>query len=212
MGKLEPPSRPEPRRSDSVEIVEAILAAGRELVAQTPKKLNMRLVAERAGVGVASLYRYFPDQSALITEIFRRQHQRVLEDIVRVLQEDPPVEIGVRRSIDAFVGFDDTEAKLRRALNFEVPLRWTLDDLETVLAQTHEIMASWLTRLDLGLSKTEIDRRVYFGIAFTRGVVMLRLQQPKLAPPVEEIVHTVSAVVIDIVNGKPPPIELGAPT
>jgi len=46
------------------------------------RELTTRAIAERAGVGVASLYRYFPDREAIVEEVIRRE---ILPDLDRAL-------------------------------------------------------------------------------------------------------------------------------
>jgi AcrR family transcriptional regulator len=71
--------RPLRRRKDAERNREAILAAARELFAETAD-VPMYEVARRAGVGQATLYRNFPDRAdlaaALLTE--RREYQQQL--------------------------------------------------------------------------------------------------------------------------------------
>ena len=57
-----------PRRSDALRNREAILAAARELFAESGD-VAMHDVARRAGVGQATLYRNFPDREALVAAL-----------------------------------------------------------------------------------------------------------------------------------------------
>lgn len=198
---LLPPDPPNPQRSDSVEIVEAIVGAGRELAAAGIQNMTMRGVAKRAGVGVASLYRYFPDRGALLTEIFRRQHHETLQALKESLRDNPSIEVGIRKCIQSFIDFDEQEVALRRALNFDVPLGWSIGELVPVLEQARGQLVTWLCVQLPELPVVEAERRIFFGLALARGTVMLRLQQPDKAPPSADIVDTVSALVIDILNG-----------
>jgi len=72
---------------------EAILAAALDLFAErTYDGTPMPLVAERAGVGAGTIYRYFRSKEALVNAVYRRcmEHQR------RLLLEDVPVEATAR--------------------------------------------------------------------------------------------------------------------
>jgi AcrR family transcriptional regulator len=64
-----------PRRADAARNRERILAAASELFAQRGMDASMPELAERAGVGVGTVYRAFPDKehvlSAVIAERFR---------------------------------------------------------------------------------------------------------------------------------------------
>lgn len=61
-------SSPAPRRSDALRNREAIVAAARELFAES-SDVAMHDVARRAGVGQATLYRNFPDREALVAAL-----------------------------------------------------------------------------------------------------------------------------------------------
>jgi AcrR family transcriptional regulator len=75
-----------PRR-DAKRNREAILAAARELFAESAD-VAMCEVARRAGVGQATLYRNFPDRSALAAEVLREQVGRV--ELLAAEHEDDP--------------------------------------------------------------------------------------------------------------------------
>ncbi|KFE66221.1 TetR/AcrR family transcriptional regulator [Hyalangium minutum] len=79
--------RKKPRQERSRATVDAILeAAAHILVAHGFEDTTTRQVAERAGVSIGSLYQYFPSKEALITALFERQIQRVLDVCTEALQ------------------------------------------------------------------------------------------------------------------------------
>jgi AcrR family transcriptional regulator len=53
-------------RSDAKENVQRLLRAARDAVGEDGAGVGVRAIAERAGVGVTTLYRHFPDKWALI--------------------------------------------------------------------------------------------------------------------------------------------------
>jgi AcrR family transcriptional regulator len=53
-------------RSDAEENVQRLLRAARDAVGEEGAGVGVRAIAERAGVGVTTLYRHFPDKGALI--------------------------------------------------------------------------------------------------------------------------------------------------
>lgn len=65
----------EPRRKDAQRNRDAILAAARELLAESAD-VPMYEVARRAGVGQATLYRNFPDRRNLAAAILSEQMER----------------------------------------------------------------------------------------------------------------------------------------
>jgi AcrR family transcriptional regulator len=70
MAASHPPARRRPRQQRSRAIVDSILEAGRRLLAESGESaLTTNRIAERAGVSVGSLYRYFPNKEAVVAAI-----------------------------------------------------------------------------------------------------------------------------------------------
>ncbi len=77
-----PRPRHRPKQLRSREIVDAIVQAGRELLAeQGPRSLTTNRIAERAGVSIGSLYRYFTNKEAVLAAIYDRETGREVADI-----------------------------------------------------------------------------------------------------------------------------------
>ena len=79
---------PRPLRSDAGDNRELILDAARALFAAEGLSVPMRVIARRAGVGPATLYRRFPTKEALVTEAFG-QEMRACRAIVGEGLADP---------------------------------------------------------------------------------------------------------------------------
>jgi len=97
---LAPQPEPAPTTSDSAEIVEAIVAA---VIAIGDPNVSVNAIAERAGVGVASVYRYFPNKSAIYAEISRRLQRDFLAGL-RTKLGDPlraPHEVMIQHMVRA---------------------------------------------------------------------------------------------------------------
>ncbi|MBP2339443.1 AcrR family transcriptional regulator [Saccharothrix coeruleofusca] len=62
-----------PRRSDARDNRERILAVARLAVATDGPDVPIREIARRARIGVATVYRHFPDKDALLAEAFAAQ-------------------------------------------------------------------------------------------------------------------------------------------
>lgn len=72
-------------RSDARANREAILAAATEQLASDGVDASLTAVAERAGVGIATLYRNFPSRQDLIRAVLDDLEQRMLEIIEKAL-------------------------------------------------------------------------------------------------------------------------------
>jgi AcrR family transcriptional regulator len=60
-----------PLRRDALRNHELVLDAAREVISEFGTEASMELVASRAGVGVGTVYRRFPNKEALIDELVR---------------------------------------------------------------------------------------------------------------------------------------------
>jgi AcrR family transcriptional regulator len=75
-------SRRDPKQLRSRAIVEAIVEAGRRLLAEEgASSLTTNRIAERAGVSIGSLYRYFPNKQAILASIYDADTGRDVADI-----------------------------------------------------------------------------------------------------------------------------------
>lgn len=117
-------SRKQPKQARATDLVAAILeAAVQVLASEGAQRFTTTRVAEKAGVSVGSLYRYFPNKAALL---FRLQSDewRQTGGLLRTILEDdqrPPLE-RLRRLVHAFIRSECEEAAVRVALNDAAPL------------------------------------------------------------------------------------------
>lgn len=66
-------SGPKPLRADAQRSLDALLEAAREVFAIAGVDASVRDIAARAGLGVGTVYRHFPQRSDLIAAVFRRE-------------------------------------------------------------------------------------------------------------------------------------------
>jgi AcrR family transcriptional regulator len=99
------PPRRAPRQLRSRAIVEAIVQAGRQLLAsEGPKSLTTNRIAERAGVSIGSLYRYFPNKEAVLAAIYDAETGRDVAEI-RAAPSWEIDELPLREALAAIVDF-----------------------------------------------------------------------------------------------------------
>jgi AcrR family transcriptional regulator len=77
-----------PMRSDARRNRERIIAAARELFASDQPDVQVDDVARRAGVGVGTLYRHFPDKEALMGELVRERFELFNERLRLALADE----------------------------------------------------------------------------------------------------------------------------
>jgi AcrR family transcriptional regulator len=80
--------RKSPVQARSIASVDAILVATVQVLLHIGKeRLTTRIVAERAGVAVGTLYQYFPNKTALLRAVLNRHFQEVTTTVERVCRE-----------------------------------------------------------------------------------------------------------------------------
>ncbi|MFE9218622.1 TetR/AcrR family transcriptional regulator [Streptomyces lavendulae] len=82
------PGRVPKPRADAVRNRERILAAAREMLVETGAEAPLDEIARRAGVGNATLYRHFPDRSALVHHVVLYVMDRVTAQAEDSLAEE----------------------------------------------------------------------------------------------------------------------------
>src|SRR5436309_16081961 len=66
-----------PKRADARRNYEKVLAAAREAFAEGGESTALEEIARRAGVGIATLYRYFPNRQALVEALYMDEVEEV---------------------------------------------------------------------------------------------------------------------------------------
>ncbi len=96
------PSRP--MRSDARRNREKLLVAAVELFAGAGEDVPLEAIAERAGVGIGTLYRHFPTREALAEAAYRNEVQRLCDAAKELLTERPP-DVALALWMDRFVTY-----------------------------------------------------------------------------------------------------------
>jgi AcrR family transcriptional regulator len=85
---IEPSDRP--LRKDAERNRQRILAAAGEVFAEAGLAASLDAVAERAGVGVGTVYRRFPDKESLIDALFEARIDEIVQIATECAQNDDP--------------------------------------------------------------------------------------------------------------------------
>lgn len=111
-------SAPAPRRmrADARDNLDALVEAARTVFAESGVNAPVRSIAERAGVGVGTLYRHFPLRSDLIAAVFRRELDACVDAAVDIQTAFGPGE-ALDRWIMRFTQFVATKQGLAAALH-----------------------------------------------------------------------------------------------
>lgn len=94
----------------------AVLAAAAAVFVDQGVQAPIRDIAERAGVGVGTIYRNFPTRADLVTAVYRHQIDTCAALAPQLLEESPSPFTALTRWVDAFVEFLVTKHGLGAAL------------------------------------------------------------------------------------------------
>ncbi len=102
-------------RADSVRNRERVLKAAKAVFAEGGPDGSLEGVARRAGVGVGTLYRHFPNRQTLFEAVYRREVEQLAELAEQLGTDLPPLE-ALRRWMHANVEFVATKKGMSAAL------------------------------------------------------------------------------------------------
>ena len=194
---LEQPRQPAAQRADSEQIVHAVIGAAIEL----GPRATLAAIAARAGVGAASLHRYFPNTAAIFAEVSRQTYRTLLEQIR---------ELNTRTDLDLYgmlaevcrgaVTGPGLSMEHRRRLNLEIPLMWSMGTAEEVYAEVLDTGSKWI-RAHLEDPPEDLDARVFAAFGMIRGTMLLTMTFPNLAPSLDVLLTTLTESVYRTIAG-----------
>jgi AcrR family transcriptional regulator len=102
----------QPRAKGSIDVI--LEAAAQVLEASGEAGFNTNAVAERAGVSIGTLYRYFPEKAAILRALALRETEIFRDAVVAAVDGGPGKIAKDRAIIRAFVGAFAGRGKARR--------------------------------------------------------------------------------------------------
>lgn len=139
-------------RSDAQRNIDALLVAARAVFVTSGVDAPVREIAARAGVGLGTVYRHFPQRSDLVTAVFRQEVDACAETAPVLAAEHPPVQ-ALTLWLLRYTGFIAAKRGLAAALHsgdpafdalpayFDTHLRPALGSLLEAAATAGEIRA-----------------------------------------------------------------------
>jgi AcrR family transcriptional regulator len=103
-----------PMRADARRNYEKIVLAARSLFAEVGTSAPLEEIAERAEVGIGTLYRHFPTRQALLEAVYVDEVQAMAR-AADALEDEPPWE-ALSQWLHQYVGFAATKRALNEAL------------------------------------------------------------------------------------------------
>jgi AcrR family transcriptional regulator len=112
----EPPSAPRSVRADAQRNLDALLEAAKAVFGTSGVDAPVRDIAARAGVGIATVYRHFPQRSDLVAAVFRREVDACAAAAPPLLRDHQPGE-ALARWLRRYTSFIATKRGLAAALH-----------------------------------------------------------------------------------------------
>ena len=106
---------------------ERVLEAAKAVFSAGGPEASLEAVAKRAGVGIGTLYRHFPQRSDLVVAVFRGAVDATADAAPELAAQYPPAE-AVAQWMQRFVDFIGTKRGLASALHSGDPAFATLPD------------------------------------------------------------------------------------
>lgn len=109
---------PPPRRvrADAQRSLEALLAAAKAVFAVSGVDAPVREIADKAGVGLGTLYRHFPQRADLIAAVFRREIDACADTAPELAASLPPFD-ALAAWMRRYAAFVATKRGLAKALH-----------------------------------------------------------------------------------------------
>lgn len=85
-------TRDRPVRADAQRSLDALLGAAKDVFATSGVDAPVREIADKAGVGLGTLYRHFPQRADLVAAVFRREIDACADAAPALAAEHPPFE------------------------------------------------------------------------------------------------------------------------
>jgi AcrR family transcriptional regulator len=104
-----------PLRADARRNRERLLQAAGELFAEEGTEVSLETVAARAGVGIGTLYRNFPNRDALVEAAYRTEVEHLCDAAGDLLAGNPP-DVALAGWMERFVSYTAAKRGMKSAL------------------------------------------------------------------------------------------------
>jgi len=132
-----------PLRADARRNRERLLVAAVEAFGRDGADVPLETIAARAGVGVGTLYRNFPDRNALVEAAYRHEVEALCERAPQLLAQQPSGIAALREWMDAFVRYAAAKQGMKEALRASVGSEGLLSETrELILAALGELLVA----------------------------------------------------------------------
>ncbi|MGV9711404.1 TetR/AcrR family transcriptional regulator [Gordonia sp. NPDC003424] len=104
-----------PTRADAARNYDKLVAAAEELFATEGTEVALDKVAAQAGVGIGTLYRHFPNRTALLEATFRSYSAHIVDDGRRLLETES-AQAALEGMFNAYMSTAGTKKGMKEAI------------------------------------------------------------------------------------------------
>jgi AcrR family transcriptional regulator len=155
-------------------------ATARILVRDGFDRASTNRIAEAAGVGIGSLYQYFPSKEALVAAVIERHNRDLMQPVREALDRtrDEPIERGIETWVAVAIEAHRIDPELHRVLAEQTPRTGELEGVELLNRQAYGLFRAYLDDHRDELAGLDLDMAAFICItsieALTHNAVIHR--------------------------------------
>lgn len=195
--------RREPIQPRAKLTVECIKIATMDLARQKGfAALNTVDIAARAGIGVGSLYEYFPNRESILLSIFEDATERLVTSNKAKLQEiiEAPLEKAIRRTASELLSSYKKNKMILVDLPQQMPELRLSEHSISFEHLIHGSMRLFLMHHTRGESPALIERRVFFVESILIGSIQRYLSRPPSKFSSSAFLDHVTTIIVDYIK------------
>jgi AcrR family transcriptional regulator len=153
-----------PQQDRSRLTVEAILEATTHILTQEGyDKANTNRIAERAGIGIGSLYQYFPNKESLMAALIEQHSDEIAQLMESKLKDlsDAPLEIAIPALIKAVIAAHAINPCLHQVLSEEIPRSERSQQVQKADERIGELLRAYLARWNDRIRPQNLEMTVF---------------------------------------------------
>lgn len=187
---MDKPLKRKPKQERSRQIVDSILeGATRVLSSLRLREVSTNRIAQVAGVGIGSLYDYFPNKTSIVEALIDKRIEKVFEDFRGLIEQDP--QEGIEAKIQKVTRFirDDFFARqgFLREIFLLAPQTNRMEAMYLLRIAAVDVLAQYL--VGKGWAKNPAKGKAFLLIHGVMGIVEshIILEQKSFEP--DELAH-----------------------
>lgn len=195
--------RKEPRQPRARLTVESIKAATMELArANGFAALNTIDIAARTGIGVGSLYEYFPNRESILLSIFEDTAEKLVSSIKAKLPQimDAPLRKAIHATASELLSAYKKEQMVLVDLPQQMPQLRLSGHAISFDQLIHGSLRIFLLHHKRGESPTLVERRAFFIESILIGSIQRYLMRPPAHFPTKAFLDHVTTIIVDYIE------------